>query len=79
MLLHFFLWLALIPMGPGAVATDRMQHTNINQFGPDYATIEECETEATRILAELRRTYPDDKTMYTYCTDTPHPVKKENL
>jgi hypothetical protein len=79
MVLHFFLWLALIPMGPGAVSTSIMEHHNVNRFGPDYATMEECESEAARILRDMQLSYPDDKTMYTYCTTTNEPIKKENL
>lgn len=79
MVLHFFLWLALIPTGIGAVSTSKMEHHLVNQSGPDYATMEECESEANRILGEMRLSYPEDKTMYTYCTDTNKPIIKENL
>jgi hypothetical protein len=79
MVLHFFLWLALIPIGFGAVSTSKMEHHLVNQFGPDYETMEECELEASRILREMQLSYPDDKTMYTYCTDTKKPIMKENL
>jgi hypothetical protein len=79
MVLHFFLWLALIPMGPGAVSTDIERHTNINKLGPDYATMEECESEATRVLHDMQLSYPDDKSLNMYCTDNPHPLKKEHL